>query len=197
MVIDMSFQAPPATAAWKHRESRLGFEVVYFQPLDEGLQIYGCTTAIEDGRTWVIEYDITLDATWTTRGARITGRSASGARSLLLEADGSGRWQVDGNDAPHLRGCLDVDLESSAMTNALPVHRLNLPVDGHAAAPAVYVRAGDLSVERLEQQYVRTSDENSHQRYDYSAPAFAFSCVLVYDESGFLLAYPGLATRAA
>jgi len=104
---------------------------------------------------------------------------------------------VDGNDAPHLSGCLDVDLESSAMTNALPVHRLNLQVDAHAAAPAAYVRARDLSVERLEQDYLRTSDENPHQRYDYSAPAFGVRCTLIYDESGLPLAYPGIAIRAA
>jgi uncharacterized protein len=193
----MSFAATPTTAAWSHRDARSGFEVVYFQRLDTGHQIDGCTTAVEDGQTWFVDYRITLGADWITRGARVTSRSASGRRSVLLEADGAGHWLVDGEAAPHLDGCLDVDLESSAMTNALPVHRMMLPVGGRAAAPAAYVRAADASVERLEQEYLRTTDQDAHQRYDYTAPAFEFACRLVYDESGLVLSYPGIAVRAA
>ena len=193
----MAFAATPATAAWSHRDARSGFEVVYFQRLDTGHQIDGCTTAIEDGQTWFVDYAITLDADWITRTARVTSRSASGRRSVLLEADGAGHWLVDGEAAPHLDGCLDVDLESSAMTNALPVHRLALPIGGRAAAPAAYVRAADLSVERLEQEYRRITDQGAHQRYDYAVPAFGFACRLVYDESGLVLSYPGIAVRAA
>jgi hypothetical protein len=40
-----------------------------------------------------------------------------------------------------LDGCLDADLESSAMTNAMPVRRLGLAVAARAAAPAAYFRA--------------------------------------------------------
>jgi hypothetical protein len=36
-----------------------------------------------------------------------------------------------------------------------------------------------------------------HKRYDYAAPAFGFGCQLVYDESGLVLRYPGLAVRVA
>jgi hypothetical protein len=73
----------------------------------------------------------------------------------VLEGDGAGHWLVDGEVAPYLDGCLDMDLESPALTNALPVHRLALPVGGRATAPATYVHALDLAVERLEQAYTR------------------------------------------
>ena len=126
----------------------------------------------------------------------MTGHSCTGARTRLLEGDGEGRWRIDSEPAPQLDGCLDVDLESSALTNALPVHRLSLTTGATAQAPAAYVRALNLRVERLEQQYTRTSDQDRHQHYDYSAPAFGFSCQLVYDESGLVLAYPGIAVRA-
>ena len=191
----VSFVPPPATAAWQHQHARSGFEVVYFQARDGACRIEGWTTAIEDGRTWAVEYAIQLDATWTTRTARVSGRSASGARSTVLEADGAGRWLIDGEPAPHLDGCLDADLESSAMTNALPVHRMGLRVGARAAAPAAYVRALDLAVQRLEQTYARATDDASHQRYDYTAPAFGFACRLIYDESGLVLDYPGIAVR--
>jgi uncharacterized protein len=183
---------PPATAAWQHRDARSGFEVVYFDGLDDGWRINGCTTAVEDGHSWVVDYEIRLDTTWTTRSARISARSTLGLQTILLEADGRGHWLVDGRPVPYLDGCLDVDLESSAMTNAFPVHRMALPVGGRAAAPAAYVRALDRAVERLEQTYVRIDDDS----YDYSSPAFDFECRLGYDDSGLVVDYPGIAVRA-
>lgn len=140
----MSLSALPSAAAWRHRDARMGFEVVYFQTLDEGYRIDGYTTAIEDGEIWMVNYTIRIDTTWTTRRAQITGRSTCGLRQTVLEADGAGQWLVDGEVAPHLDGCLDVDLESSAMTNALPVRRMGLQVGDQAAAPAAYVGASTL-----------------------------------------------------
>jgi hypothetical protein len=193
----MSFKVFPETAAWQHRDARLGFEVAYFSSTGRAYHINGCTTAVEDDQTWMVSYAIRLDRNGTTRSARITGRSASGIRHARLEADGLGRWRVDGELASHLDGCLDVDLESSAMTNALPVHRMGLPIGARASAPAAYVRALDLSVGRLDQDYARTADEGGYQRYDYAAPVFGFACRLIYDESGLVLDYPGIAVRAA
>jgi hypothetical protein len=192
----MPFVAPPAVAAWQHRDARSGFEVAFFQLLDGGCRIEGSTTAVEDGTAWIVGYEIVLDAAWATRSARISGRSASGSRSAALDADGAGSWLVNGTPAPHLDGCLDVDLESSAVTNALPVHRMGLPAGRRAAAPAAYVRAPHLTVERLEQTYARLPDDGPRQRYDYAAPVFEFACQLAYDESGLLLDYPGIAVRA-
>jgi uncharacterized protein len=193
----MSFSAPPAMAAWQHRETRTGFEVAYFRRADDGYRIDGCTTAVENGQAWAVTYAITADSTWTTRRAQITAQSAAGPGQVLLEADGAGHWLVDGQAAPHLDGCLDIDLESSAMTNALPVHRMSLSAGGHATAPAAYVRALDLAAERLEQVYTRLTDEGSQQRFDYAAPSFNFRCELTYDDSGLVLDYPGVAARAA
>ena len=155
----MPFSALPVTAAWQHRDARLGFEVAWFQPAGRGFHLSGCTTGAEDGQTWVISYAIELDETWTTRSARITGQSASGIRHARLKADGHGRWRVDGQAASHLDGCLDVDLESSAMTNALPVHRMGLRAGDRASAPAAYVRAPDLRIERLEENIGAASVE--------------------------------------
>ena len=192
----MPFVAPPAAAAWQHRDARSGFEVAFFQLRDDGCRIEGSTAAVEDGAAWIVEYEILLDAAWTTRSARVSGRSASGSRLVALDADGAGSWRVNGMPAPHLEGCLDVDLESSAVTNALPVHRMGLGIGRRAAAPAAYVRALQLTVERLEQTYARLPDDGPHQRYDYAAPVFDFACQLAYDESGLLLDYPGIAVRA-
>jgi uncharacterized protein len=192
----MPFRSPPATASWQHREARSGFEVAYFQATESGWVIDGTTAAVEDGQTWVVTYSIELDAAWLTRRARIRARTESGSRDTRLESDGAGLWLLNGSAAPDLDGCLDVDLESSAMTNTFPVHRLDLPAGAQAAAPAAYVRAADLTVDRLEQTYLRIADQGAHQRYTYSAPVFGFTACLVYDEDGLIIDYPGIARRA-
>jgi uncharacterized protein len=163
--------------------------------LHEGCRIDGSTAAVEDGQTWVVDYSISLDPAGCTRIAHVVSRSRAGSRSAVLETDGGGRWTVNGQAASGLDGCLDVDLESSAVTNALPVRRMSLATGERAEAPAAYVRAVDISVERLDQTYERVTDDGPRSCYDYTAPAFEFSCRLVYDESGLVIAYPGIAVR--
>jgi uncharacterized protein len=169
----VSFASLPSQAAWQHRGVRSGFEVVFFSHQDSRWRIQGCTTAKEDGRPWAVEYAIELDHAGATRRARTTGRSVAGSCSTMLDADGHDHWLVDGKGVPQLDGCLDADLESSAMTNAFPVRRLGLAVAGRAVVPAVYVRAVG----------------------DYTAPAFDYQCRLVYDRSGLVIDYPGIAVR--
>jgi len=187
----------PKTAAWQHRDARTGFEVAYFESRDGEQFIEGCTTAVEAGVSWIVRYAIGLDAAGRTRWARISHRTAAGDGEVLVEADGAGHWTVDGRPASHLDGCLDVDLESSALTNAFPVRPLRLSVGAEAEAPAAYVRAVDLTVERLEQRYVRVPDSDGRPGYDYTAPAFDFAARLVYEADGLVRDYPGIAIRVA
>lgn len=193
----MTFVSLPPSAAWVHQEARTGFEVVHFTVADGGHHVVGCTAAQEDGVPWAVWYEIDLSSAWASRRARISNRTVGGERQVELEQGDDRRWLVDGVPRPDLDGCLDVDLESSALTNAFPVHRLELAVGARAEAPAVYVRAADLSVERLEQGYERLPDENGGQAFRYTSPAFAFECTLEYDESGLVLTYPGIAVRSA
>lgn len=185
----------PASATWRHLDAREGFEALFPVRSVGGWRLEGWTTAVEDGRAWAVRYAIALDDGGLTREARVECRSEAGSHLVRLEADGRGRWTVDGAPAPHLDGCLDVDLEASAFTNAFPVRRLRLGAGERAEAPAAYVRAPHLAVERLEQSYARLPDDDGRARYDYASPAHDFSAVLAYDAAGLVLDYPGIAVR--
>jgi uncharacterized protein len=191
----VAFRELPRTAAWWHIDVRAGFEVLFLIPDGSGYQLEGHTAAVERDETWAVHYVITIDDGWSTSFARIDSWSQAGHRHVSLEADGAGRWRLDGRAAPELDGCLDVDLESSACTNTLPVHRLHLDVGRVADVPSAYVRALDLSVERLEQRYARVDDHGTTTQYDYRAPAFEFEARLVFDETGLVVDYPGIARR--
>jgi len=184
-----TFVDPPRQLAWRHQDLREGFEVVFVEPR---WTIEGATAAVEDGAAFAVQYAIDVTPDWVTRGARV----ASFGREVHLLADGDGHWHVDGAAVPALDGVFDVDLESSAFTNAFPVHRLALAVGESADAPAAWVRRDTLAVERLEQRYTRLPDDASGRaRFEYWSPDL--SCELVYDEFGLVLDYPGIAKRAA
>jgi hypothetical protein len=187
----------PTIAAWRHFDARSGFEVLFLRHENDRYYLHGYVTAVEQAAAWSIRYELTLDSNWVTRVAHIVGRSALGKHEVRLEGDGTGGWRVDGNSIAELSGCFDVDLEASACTNALVINRLMLEVGQAADAPAVYVRAPDLRVERLEQTYERLPNAGERSRYDYAAPSFDFKAVLVYDRFGLVLDYPGIAVRAA
>jgi uncharacterized protein len=193
----MPAQEPPATAAWRHLGARSGFEVLFVRSDGDGYRFSGHSTAVEEEQAWAVHYALTVDARWLTRAAHVVGWAATGERERRLEADGAGGWWIDGTPAPQLAGCVDVDLEASVFTNTLPARRLGLAVGEQAEAPAVYVRALDLGVQWLEQRYTRLPDDEPHLRYGYAAPQFDYRDVLVYDQFGFVLDYPGIAARVA
>ncbi len=187
----------PASAAWRHVDAREGFEVLFPRREGDGVVLEGHSCGVEEGVAWAVRYRIVAGLDWMTRSAHVTSASSAGRLEVRLEADGEGAWRVDGRPAPQLDGVLDVDLEASVCTNVLPVRRLALEVGARADAPAAYVRAPGLEVERLEQSYARLEDDGPRRRYDYAAPRFDYAAVLVSDESGLVLDYPGLAVRAA
>ena len=190
----VAFDGPPPVACWLHQGLRAGFEVAFFSTVPTGLRVEGTTTGFQDGNAWVVTYEVDLDETWKTVRAAVTTRIGAGSTQHVVESDGQGHWRVDGEPSPGLDGCLDVDLESSAMTNSFPVHRLSLAVGHRAEVPAAYVQlTGD--VEPLHQRYQRREDRGGRLTYDYAAPAFEFESQLVYDRSGLVLEYPGIATR--
>ncbi len=179
----------PPFAAWRFVDAVDGFEVVYPTPG----RLRGHTSAVEDGQPYAVHYDIVVDDGWRTREAHVSSDTLGGRRTTVLRSDGEGHWTVDGVAAPHLDGLVDVDLEASACTNTLPVHRLALLAGERVAAPAVYVQALDLSVRRLDQTYRSRGDRS----FDYTSEGGAFTAVLTYDAAGLVVDYPGIAVRAA
>jgi uncharacterized protein len=183
----------PQRAAWRFVGAVDGFEVVYFAHRQGGHRWRGHTSAVEGRLTYAVRWELELDERWCTRSLHVSNDTVDGSRAVSLTSDGAGTWMVDGAAAPGLAGLVDVDLEASACTNALPVHRLDLPTGQVTPAPTVYVRAPDLAVSRLEQTY-RRRDRRS---FDYTSQHGTFHAVLTYDTAGLVVDYPGIARRVA
>ena len=192
----VSFAPFPPLSAWRHLDARDGYEVLAVRASSAGVVFEGHTTAIEDGAAFAVGYRIEIDDGWRTRRAELRAWWPDGDGKVVIDGDGDGAWSVDGVDRPEFAGCLDVDLESSACTNALPLRRAGASVGAAWSSPAVYVRALDLALERLEQGYERRPDQDDRIVAAYTCDRFGADFDLVYDRSGLVLTYPGLAVRA-
>jgi hypothetical protein len=184
----------PLHAVWRHVGEPDGFECAFFRVEDDLLVVEGQTIALDRDDVWSVGYSIRIDDTWRTRDARVAVRTARGVDVVDLERVGP-QWFVDGQHAPELDGCDDLDLEASACTNTFPLHRLALPIGSGAEAPAVYVSAPDLHVGRLEQHYEHLDDRDAGSRYRYQAPEFSFETVIRFDGAGLVDDYPMIAER--
>ncbi|HEX6151620.1 putative glycolipid-binding domain-containing protein [Nocardioides sp.] len=182
----------PARAAWRHHSARDATEIVTVRVLTDGCALSGVVAGVEDGRTWALSYEIEVDDTWRTRSAWVGSLAPGDPGEVVLTRTGE-RWTVDGRHLPELDGLLDVDLEGSAMTNTLPVHRTDLA--DRTAAAAAYVRL-DLTARRLDQWYGPAEPvAGGGWTVRYAAPEFGADFDLTYDAAGLVVEYPGLATR--
>jgi hypothetical protein len=186
----MDLLAMPSAASWTHGGVRVGFEVLF---VDADHRLRGRTSAREGASTWYVGYQIDVDADWRTRSVHAVNSTAPGDREVVLERTAD-RWTVDGVARPDLDGCQDVDFESSAVTNTLPVHRLPFVLGETFEVPAAFVQADDLSVIRIEQRYTLLRSDEQHV-FRYESATFDFECDLTYDASGLVLDYPGIAIR--
>jgi hypothetical protein len=175
--------------------ARTGFEVAFFNELSAGHRLTGHTTAHESSARWAVGYDVTVDRSWNTVAVRASTLTATGEAKLILTRDAGGTWTANGEVRPELDGCLDVDFESSAVTNTLPLHRIDFIEGVSVDVPAAFVRADDLRVERLEQRYTLVEANPEQILFHYESSTFDFACELRYDRSGLVVDYPGIAIR--
>jgi hypothetical protein len=188
---------PPSFATFTHAGVRRGFEVVFFRTPEAGSDghlLEGGTAAIEEGVPWSVQYRVAVDQAWNTTLVEATGISPSSHRTLHAERR-NGRWTVDGTERPDLDDCVDIDFESSLVTNTIAVHRIDLDAATPVQVPAAFVRADGLQVERVEQTYLCTERTEDRVVFDYTSTTFDFSCQLVFDAFGLVTDYPGIGRR--
>ena len=90
----------PHAAAWRHEESKDGFEVVFFAQGEDGIRIAGETTAVEEGEPFWVGYELELDPAWAD--ARAHG-FAAGRRAVRTRPSWSPTAPARGASTAHRR----------------------------------------------------------------------------------------------
>lgn len=188
---EQAFTKLPPVGAWRLLGAYEGFEVVRFE-VGKNIVLTGTSLGVEEGTPWSIHYVIEVAANWHFKHATISDHNGD---QVDIQLSDTGLWTVNGEPRPELKGCLDLDLEASAVTNTLPVHRLNLAVGEGGESNAAYVRTNGLAVERLDQAYQRLADKSDKIALDYRSPRFGYHDTLIFGRDGLAADYPGIGVR--
>lgn len=184
---------PQRAVMWRRITNESSFEEAQLRAAGNDVEITGLVLATENSAPLRVKYRIVCDKDWSTRLVEVRQTLDAVQKVLRLEKDTSGQWLRDGQAAPDLAGCTDVDLGISPSTNALPINRLRLPVGASADVRAAWVRFPDLTVTSAAQSYSRLSRSS----YRYRSPASSFEAVIDVDGAGLPITYDGIWQRVA
>jgi len=192
-----------STLVW----NRVGFGAEFaIVEAGSGLRATGWTlgTAPEP---YSCHYTLATDERWATLSLDIRTEGAGWARSLKLSRPSAGdEWKVRASETGRLAAsppgaeyperiadALDVDIAFSPLTNTLPIRRLNLlqqSVGSRVELKVAFVELPSLAVIDDGQWYAVAGDGRlAHGSGDYRVQ-------IAVDSDGFVVDYPGLATRA-
>jgi uncharacterized protein len=169
-----------------------GSEHAFLLESDDGYQLQGVAVLPLGDVPCHIDYVVAVDRQWRPSQARAMIATPSGARQIVLRSNHGDGWEVDGELAPHLGSCPDLDFGWTPATNTVPIRRLGLEVGQTASITAAWVRFPELDVVASEQRYRRLAID----RWQYTSGDYDYQ--LVTDPAtGLVLAYGDDLWRAA
>lgn len=157
------------------------------------VEITGTVLIAEDGVPLRVDYSIQCDEDWSTRHVEVRQNYNGEMRELRLGHDGAGNWTRDGEPAPELAGCTDIDLGVTPSTNALPINRLALVIGERSSIEAAWVLFPSFEVVRARQGYERLGE----LQYRYSNLDSDFEAVIEVDDLGLPVDYAEIWRRIA
>jgi hypothetical protein len=172
--------------AWR-RADKPGHEFCTLARTETGAKLTGVAVVSNDGTPCCLQYMIDCDSQWRTLLCRLTGYIGKRGITVDIRREGT-EWMINGVEVPEVSGSEDIDLGFSPSTNLLPIRRLALQVGEKADVRAAWVRFPELTLELLEQSYMRIADDC----YRYESGGGAFRRDLKVDENGFVVDYPDL-----
>jgi uncharacterized protein len=173
------------TILWR-RLDMPGHEAARLMETSDGWNLAGCALFSHEDRAVRLDYMIACDSGWRTHYALVVGWFGDREIHREITIDTGRRWTVNGEDVPHVSGCVDLDLNFSPSTNLLPIRRLGLAVGETASIRAAWLRFPTFTLEPLDQSYTRVSEDT----YRYESGGGRFTAQLKIDASGFVTDYP-------
>ncbi|CAA0101738.1 Uncharacterised protein [Mycolicibacterium vanbaalenii] len=192
---DASSGTYPAILTWRAQDVPR-MESVRVQLSGNRIKAYGrmVAAATPSHPAFSASYDLVTDEAGATKRLSLTVTLAERERQLSIARDEESMWLVQDHSGQTSRsafdGALDVDVIFSPFFNALPIRRTGVfRGDGDSVTmPIVYVRLPDLSVDVATISYSSGPD-------GLKVHSPVAETEITVDDDGFILDYPGLATR--
>lgn len=198
--------------AWMKTDP-VGAEFVEVERAPHGLRATG--TAIgSDPEPYRLDYALETDAEFVTRHVQARTRGQGWARTLRLTNEDGGGWRIEaeqtghfagpapGGDAAAFAAARDADLGLSPLFNSMPVlrHHLLESETGAVELLMVWISVPDLQVRPSRQRYTPVRPGGTAPalvRFETVEDGAGFRAEIEFDSDGFVVDYPGLATRLA
>jgi hypothetical protein len=177
---------------WKRRDL-LGLESCRLHQVGDGWRLEGAAVFIHDARACRLDYLVDCDGDWIARAAVVTGWVGDRNVDVTVARDDEFIWTLNGQVAPEVEGCSDLDLNFSPATNTLPIRRLEPEVGAVVAVRAAWLRFPGFTLEPLEQTYTRMD----LLRYRYESGGGNFVAELTVDDPGLVIEYGEIWSREA
>ena len=145
---------------WKPVDE-VGLEHCRIWETADGINVRSVLIGEFEGFAYGAQYDIQLAPDWTFRS--LTLRLQDG-RVLRLLSNGLGDWKVNGQRAPELEGCVDIDISGTPFTNTLPIRRATFADGVPKQFEMAWVPLDSLEPFRDGQIYTRL--DPTHYRFD-------------------------------
>lgn len=169
----------------------VGAEHLSLRGTAEGVVAEGVVVGARGGTPYGLRYCGACDALWRVREAVLS--LAGEDRRLHLRADGEGNWQDGGGHAIEgLRGCVDIDISATPLTNTLPIRRLGLALGEAREILVAYIAVPALAPEPVRQRYTCLE---AGRLYRYEGLFRGYVGELAVDADGLVLDYPGTFRR--
>ncbi|MBB4935062.1 hypothetical protein F4561_005956 [Lipingzhangella halophila] len=180
-------------AVWTRLDVPAGLGLGTLVAGPEGYRLEASETVANHSERFACRFTVCTDLAWVCSEARVEVVTEFGTRELGMTGKG-GHWTIDGNPAPALTGCVDVDVAATPLTNTLPIRRLGLEPGEHRDITVAWVDVPSLQVRRMVQRYTRLGASDGRERYQYRDPHHG-SFELSVDRDGVVVDYAGLAMR--
>jgi hypothetical protein len=166
----------------------VGLEHCHVSETADGIAVRSSLIGEHEGLAFGAFYEIQLDPDWTFRSLVLRRHDG---RVLRLVSNGQGDWKIDGQRAPPLEGCVDVDISGTPFTNTLPIRRAKFVTGIPQRFDMAWVPLDTLEPFRDGQIYTKLDD--GHFRYE--AADRSFTEVLTVDAHGLVIDFPTLFRR--
>ncbi|MFD0925740.1 putative glycolipid-binding domain-containing protein [Williamsia deligens] len=179
---------------WSGTDGSTRLEQARVQVSGSRVKAYGqIVSAAGEHPAFNVNYDFVTDDAGVTRRLAVHLIRESGESHVSITRDGESTWLIQtaqGTERGDFGGAQDVDLVLSPLFNAMPIRRLQLHRTASDAVdvPLVYLRLPEGTVEPVVTRY--SSDDSG-----VSVQSPVGNVTLTTDSAGFVVDYPGLATR--
>ncbi len=170
---------------WR-RLDRPGHESARLYAQDQAWHLDGAAVFAFDSLPCRLDYEIVCDSRWQTVSAQVFGWVGVETVAIDISVDSGLHWTMNGLEIPTVRGCLDLDLNFSPVTNLIPIRRLDLEIGQAEDVKAAWLRFPEFTLEPLAQVYRRLGPA----AYRYESADGSFTADLAVNAAGLVTLYP-------